>query len=149
MEIVGYENYLIYEDGRVQNKKTKRYLKSWISDGYYHVELRKDGKRKSYRVHRLIALYYIPNPENKKEVDHINRDRADNRIENLRWATKSENNQNKGCHKNNKLGIKNICLECKSSYKYQKKFRGQKISKRFKTLEEAIQFKNEYESKLN
>jgi hypothetical protein len=108
-----------------------------------------NGKGKSCRIHRLIALHYIPNPENKPEVDHINRDRTDNRIENLRWATKSENMQNKGVAKSNKLGIKNIHYEeqyGKSSYRYQKKINGKNIRKRFKTLEEAIQFKNEYES---
>ena len=147
MEICGYENYHIYDDGRVQNKKTGRILKAWTnSENYYHVELRKNGKKKTFKIHRLIAIHYIPNPENKPEVDHINRDRTDNRIENLRWVTKSENMLNKGVAKCNKLGIKNIHLEGKSSYKYQKKINGKKITKRFKTLEEAIQFKKDYES---
>jgi hypothetical protein len=49
---------------------------------------------KSIEGHRLVAEKYIPNPENKPEVDHINRVRHDNRIENLRWATKKENMNN-------------------------------------------------------
>ena len=47
-------------------------------------------------IHRLIALHYIPNPENKPEVDHIDRERLNNNIDNLRWATRSENEKNKG-----------------------------------------------------
>ena len=146
MEICGYENYLIYPDGRVFSKNKNKFLRPHLNyKGYYIVDLSKNGKRKTFKIHRLIALHYIPNPDNKPEVDHINRDRSDNRIENLQWATKSENMQNKGVAKSNKLGIKNIHLEGISSYKYQKKINGKKFTKRFKTLEEAIQFKKDYE----
>lgn len=51
-------------------------------------------KKKTYNLHRIIAELFIPNPENKPCVDHINRIRTDNRINNLRWATYSENNNN-------------------------------------------------------
>ena len=84
MEIVGFENYLIYPDGKVQNKKTKRYLKPQInSEGYYHIQLRKDKKPHSFMIHRLVGLHYIPNPDNKRCLDHINRIKTDNRVENL------------------------------------------------------------------
>lgn len=52
--------------------------------------------RKKYRVHRIVAETFIPNPENKPEVDHINRIRTDNRVDNLCWATRLENAQNRG-----------------------------------------------------
>ena len=85
MEIQGYSNYLIYEDGRVQNKKTKRFLKAAPDkDGYFICGLCKDNKPKTKKIHRLVALHYLPNPENKPEVDHRNRDKQDNRVENLR-----------------------------------------------------------------
>lgn len=58
--------------------------------GYYVVQ--RDGIQ--YRVNRLIAETFIPNPESKPTVDHINRDRSDNRVENLRWATLSEQKNN-------------------------------------------------------
>lgn len=62
--------------------KTKR--------GYFAIKT--NGK--IFKVHRLIAKAFIPNPENKPEVDHINRLKTDNRVENLRWATHTENMRN-------------------------------------------------------
>lgn len=63
-------------------------------DGYFYINLYKDNHEKKYKTHRLVAQAFIPNPENKEEVDHINTKRDDNRVENLRWATKLENNRN-------------------------------------------------------
>tara|TARA_R110000823_G_scaffold143329_1_gene273576 strand:- start:48 stop:500 length:453 start_codon:yes stop_codon:yes gene_type:complete len=150
MEIEGYENYLIYEDGKVQNKKTKRYLKqSNNGDGYLQLSLCKEGKKTCRKIHRLLGLHYIPNPDNKPEVDHINRNRGDNRLENLRWATHSENGQNTGMRKNNKLGIKNISYDKRyDRYIYRKKIRGLIHTKPFKTLEEAIEYKKQYECSI-
>ena len=143
MEIEGYNNYLIYEDGRVQNKKTKRYLKNKTnSNGYICLKVCKDGITKNLSIHRLIALHYIPNPDNKICVDHINRDRSDNRIDNLRWATHSENSQNRTITERNKLGIQNISYnKSKDSYRYRKEINGVKHSKYFKTIEDAIEYK--------
>ena len=75
-------------------KKTKgRILKQSCNiHGYSFVSLGK--KPKPYSVHRLVAKTFIPNPKNKEFVDHINTVRTDNRVENLRWATRSENNRN-------------------------------------------------------
>ena len=61
---------------------------------YLKVQLYKEGKGKWYTVHRLIATTFIPNPENKPEIDHINTVRTDNRIKNLRWVTRKENMAN-------------------------------------------------------
>jgi hypothetical protein len=92
MEIEGYPNYLIYEDGRVYSKKRNKFLKpSKDKKGYISCHLYINSNGKWFFIHRLIALHYIPNPENKAEVDHINDNPSDNRKENLQWLTKKEN----------------------------------------------------------
>lgn len=70
--------------------------------GYHRVVLTVKGRRKQYRIHRLAAEAFIPNPENKPTVNHRNGDKIDNRVENLEWATVSENKH----HSIDKLGCK-------------------------------------------
>lgn len=94
----------------IQNRKEK-FLKQ-VPDvkGYMMVWFYKDGKRKMHKVHRLVAKAFIPNMENKPEVDHINADKADNRVENLRWVTSRENFHNPITYKRNadsKRGVLN------------------------------------------
>ena len=151
MEVIGYPKYLIYEDGKVQNKKSKRYLKqSEDGNGYLKVRLYKNGISKTHKIHRLVGLHYIPNPDNRKELDHINRNTKDNTIENLRWVTRSENNQNKGVQKNNALGIKNISYcKTRNCWTYVKIIRREIHRKYFKTLEDAVEYKKQYEYALN
>ena len=62
-------------------------------DGYLRIGLKLGENYKKYYVHRLVAETYIPNPENKSEVNHINGNKKDNRVENLEWVTRSENAQ--------------------------------------------------------
>tara|TARA_R110000782_G_scaffold266846_1_gene361678 strand:+ start:47 stop:508 length:462 start_codon:yes stop_codon:yes gene_type:complete len=144
MEVVGFPNYLIYSDGRIYSKPrfgtTGGFLKGFKNlDGYYLVHLCQDGKRKKFKVHRLVALHYIPLVEDKNIVDHKNRITTDNRVENLRWVNHAENKINTPVQRNNKLGIKHISLTKSDTYEVQIR-RNKKIvyNKCFKTLDEAI-----------
>ena len=72
-------------------QKEKLLKLSNTSTGYKKVELYKDKKRKSFKVHRLVAQAFIPNPENKREVNHIDGNKHNNKVNNLEWVTSSEN----------------------------------------------------------
>lgn len=107
-DVVGYEDYyMISSFGRVISKRrvivTPRFKrtvpphikKSVVQKhGYPMVNLHVDRKTQGFLVHRLVALAFIPNPDNKPEVDHINTNRLDARVCNLRWCTSKENNSN-------------------------------------------------------
>ncbi len=69
--------------------------------GYLCINLSKEGKCKTFTIHRLVAEAFIPNIDNKPDIDHINTIRDDNRVENLRWVTKKENNNNELSRKHN------------------------------------------------
>ena len=107
-DIPGYENYQISNLGNVKSLNYLRTGKEKLlkpglsSSGYYFVPLCKNGEKKYFRVHRLVALAFIPNPDNKPCVDHINGDRLDNREKNLRWCTNKEN-QNYPLARKNKI----------------------------------------------
>lgn len=106
--VVGYEGiYEVSDLGRVRTSKTKttyskkhgvrhwkqRILKPKICKrGDSRVSLWKDGKEKTFLVHRLVAMAFLPNPKNKKTVNHIDGDPINNQLENLEWATYEENN---------------------------------------------------------
>lgn len=94
--IEGYEDYLISNTGQVYSLKRRKYLSACVDNhGYLCVTLCKNNHASTKNIHRLLAEAFILNPDNKPCVDHINRNRLDNRLENLRWVTYSENNTNK------------------------------------------------------
>ena len=103
-DIKGYPNYQISNYGRVWSKTSQRYLAMHPNNkGYLQVHMICiNGKAKHELVHRLVALAFIDNPTGKPEVDHIDKDRQNNRADNLRWLTKSENNQNKNHYTHSK-----------------------------------------------
>ena len=103
MDVIGYPNYMIYDDGRVWSKPKKgggnKFLKACSNGhGYPQIRLFNEDGPKIITIHRLVAMHYIPNPENKPEVDHKDRDRQNNNINNLRWTTSSENSSNRGAY---------------------------------------------------
>ena len=140
MEIKGHPNYIIYPDGRIFSKKGKgRFLKFSSCRGYYHCHIDKIN----VKPHRLVAEHYIPNPDNKPQVDHINRIRNDNRVENLRWVSSKEQNDNKKLiFSNNKTGHRKISITTTGNYLVRTKINGKLTpSKTFDNKIDAICYK--------
>jgi len=107
--IDGYPNYKVSSFGNVKNIKTDKILKPGIDkDGYYQVYLSNNGNGKTIKIHKLVANAFIKNPENKKCVDHINNNKIDNHIHNLRFCTNSENQMNKKKQSNNSSGFTGV-----------------------------------------
>jgi hypothetical protein len=92
--IPDYEGlYSITRDGRVWSHRQGKWRKFNPGDGRYNgVILTKHGKQYHTCIHRLLATIFIPNPENKPCINHINANKSDNRLENLEWVTSQENN---------------------------------------------------------
>ena len=98
-DIIGYENlYQISSLGRVKslgnggsNASKERILKYGNVRGYHKVTLCKQGKQKHFFVHRLVAMTFLPNPDNLSEVNHRDEQKTNNCISNLEWVTHKEN----------------------------------------------------------
>ena len=87
---------MITEEGDVYStrlRKLKKMKQRTNDDGYKIIDLYNNGKRKIYKVHRLVTETYIPNPDNLPEVNHIDEDKTNNNIANLEWSTHAYNMQ--------------------------------------------------------
>jgi NUMOD4 motif/NUMOD1 domain len=104
-------HYEVSDLARVRNMETNLILKQKLrSDGYLTCNLHKDGVGKTCRVHRLVAYMFIPNPENKPHVNHINRKRFFNHLVNLEWCTRNENMEHALTNPNRRTTSKKIIL---------------------------------------
>lgn len=109
------ETMPLYREGKIRKPR-------YDKNGYAIINLCKDGKTKTHKVHRLVAQTFIPNPNNYQQIDHINCKVFDNRVENLRWCTTQMNTQYReehyepGDRAKYKILCKDTGMEFKSSY---------------------------------
>ena len=152
--IDGFEGYKVSNFGNVMGKKNT-ILKYSCSKGggfYPQLTLYKDKKWYPRRIHRLVALAFIPNPDNLPTVDHIDRNKSNNNVNNLRWADRQTQINNRKpffhCNKKNKTGERYIYFDRKKSKQIYLRMcnkhinNGKGIHKYFYTIEEAVVFRD-------
>lgn len=125
--IPNYENYEASGTGEVRKKDTKTILKKSIRNCYFAVSLNVNGKSKIFSVHRLVAMTFHKNPENKPTVDHIDRNKLNNHKDNLRWADYKEQRVNRN---NKKSGMSILMLETNTK----------EIIKEFNSLRDIVNY---------
>ncbi len=114
-DIECYNNYAISSYARVKNIKTGRIMKQSLNNhGYYSVFLCDTGHKRNFQIHRLIAKAFIPNLLKKPCVDHIDNNRTNNNLNNLRWVTYQENQMNSKISIKNTSGFKGVCYDRQS-----------------------------------
>jgi hypothetical protein len=136
---------MVSENDNVFNVKYNRYLKQTIgSHGYLGVSLCKNGTMRTYNIHRLVANAFIENPENKRNVDHINNVKTDNRVSNLRFATHQENSCSSKLNIKNTSGYKGVYFS-NSQNKWFAEIRSndKRVVRSFHTKEEAVAFRQQ------
>lgn len=151
LPINDYENYIISTLGNIMNNKTGLFLEPTINqisinNPYFKVNLTNHNGKKCFRIHRLVALTFInnPNPLKYTQIDHINQNKLDNTMDNLRWIDYLGNTINKNVRSHSSTQIKGI-------QKHRKKWlatlqiNGIKYSKSFYLLDDAILYRKELE----
>jgi hypothetical protein len=137
------EIYEISVEGNIRNKKTGRILKSWIYGNYKAISL---GANNKYYIHRLVAEKFLPRSTDICEVDHIDRNKFNNHASNLRWVSKSVNQQNKNLELKSRKGSSSGLHHIKFYSKlFIVCFKGVNLKhySSHKTLVEAIKKRNE------
>lgn len=138
--------------GEVRNNRTGKLMKpSKNEKGYLRIGLTTNGKQKCMRVHRLVAQAFIPNPENKPEVNHIDFDKENNCVNNLEWVTGKENTKHSlgNRKRSNEKNYKNISntgekyISYYSGYYVVRMFGKKYFCKSFKNIDDAKKCRDE------
>ena len=139
LQVRGCPMYEVSSFGRMRNTKNKKILKLSSHHGYKRIRLRKNVTTKNFYVHRLVAEAFLPNETGKPLVDHIDHNKSNNNVSNLRWATHSENGMNSRKKTNNTSGVVGVCWN-KRHHKWQASISIDRITKHlgyFDTVEAA------------
>ena len=113
----GFPKYEISTDGRVRNSKTGRIMKLQVMpNGYIRVGLKKDKTDSKHSVHRLVATAFCNKTDGCDIVDHIDRNKANNNFQNLRWTTISGNARNRTIHNRNRSGTTGVIYNKKGKW---------------------------------
>ena len=143
-DVADYPGYKVSSFGNVIGKYGRQ-IKPWESSrGYYTVWICNENGKKKSTVHRLVGMAFLSNPENKPTIDHLNRNRKDNRLENLRWATYSEQSITSPVPIN-PTGERNINTTSDGKFRFVVK-RDKKtiVNKIYETFEEAMDAKTAF-----
>ena len=156
--VVGYEDsYEVSNFGNVRSidrvsisygkrlcERKGRPIKQSTCGRYNLVSLSKPGKITTRTVHSLVASAFLTKLDESLEIDHIDRNKRNNRIDNLRYVTKVENQANRNIPKHNTSGEMYIKLLSTGVYSFQSSAKGKRFNRRFNTLEEAKLFRMEH-----
>ena len=109
-EIPNYNSrYSINENGKVINNERKTLVKPMLStSGYHYVHLVKDGKKETKYIHRLVGEVFLENPDNLPQIDHLDGNKLNNSVHNLRWVTASQNRLAYGSEKRAKARMRKV-----------------------------------------
>lgn len=141
VDVIDYEGlYKINQVGDILGVKRQRLVKKCVNrHGYVYVNLCKEGKIKNHLVHRLLCQHYISNPDNLPQVDHIDRNKLNNMLSNLRWSTSRDNCLNKDVVASS--GEQNIKKTRHNTFMFH-------FTKTFSSLEEAKVYRDSFNEKL-
>ncbi len=107
--IEGYEDYIIFTTGKIYSKYTNKFMKPQLTEwNYYKIRLSNNNNKKIFKLHRLLALAFIPNLHKLPTVDHIDKNPFNNNLNNLRWASYSKQCINRNKLRNNKTGYNGV-----------------------------------------